>query len=69
MLSIMRQDLFQLDQVKTDVENASNTALNEEETYLGSVGIASNYNLVAFDVSEDENFLLCARPPVFSCLL
>ena len=60
ILSIMRQDkvdFFQLAQVKTDVENASNTALNEEEAYLGSVGIASNYNLVAFDVSEDGKFL------------
>ena len=60
ILSIMRQDkvdFFQLAKVNTDVENASNTALNEEEAYLGSVGIASNHNLVAFDVSEDGKFL------------
>ena len=60
ILSIMRHDkvdVFQLAQVNTSVENTSNAPLNEEEAYLGSVGITSNHNLVAFDVSDDGKFL------------
>jgi len=60
ILSIMRPDkvdFFQLAQIKTSVEKTSNMALNEEEAYLGSVGITSNHNLVAFDVSDDGKFL------------
>jgi U3 small nucleolar RNA-associated protein 4 len=60
ILSIMRQekvDFYQLATVETEPVNGCNVSLDEEQAYLGSVGVASNFNLISFDVSEDGSFM------------
>ena len=62
ILSIMRSAKIEFYQLAAKLSspvdaNMSNVSLNEEQAYLGSVGISSNYNLVSFDVSEDGKFL------------
>lgn len=60
ILSIMKPekvDFYQLANAKTEPANGCNVALNVEQRYLGSVGIASYFNLICFDVSEDGTFM------------
>ena len=61
ILSIMRSDsidFYQLgDKRPPPTLRSSGVALDEDRAYLGSVRIASNHNLMAFDMSDDGTLL------------
>lgn len=61
ILSIMRSDkvdFFQLGDKRPGLSMKSvGVALDEDKSYLGSVRIASNYNLVSYDINDDGTLL------------
>ena len=63
LLSIMRSDCIDFYQLgdkrpsPTSGKSAGGIALDEEKALLGSVRIASNYNLISFDLNDDGTLL------------
>jgi U3 small nucleolar RNA-associated protein 4 len=69
IVSIMRADKIDFYQLATHEPVINSVALDEQQAYLGSVGIQSNFNLMSFDVSHDGRFLAtshCAGSFLFS---
>lgn len=60
ILSVMKSDEIEFFQLATSIQSRSsekNIALDENQAFLGTLGIKSNNNLVSFDVNDEGDLL------------